>query len=285
MTVEPRGGEASWPWPFPRADLTAGLRRLQRDTSLRVVGLQPLTIPYQRPAIGRVRGIRVEFEGRGGPGACSLVVKEPRGTTRAGLAGAGRREAGVYRALAGQLPLRMPALIAAAPMGDWLLLEAVRSARDPSRWRSGDYWTAVEGLAQLHDRFWGLSEDLSAFPWLGRPLEADFEVHVTAAAQAIQRIVEFGQPEALAGAPERMRVLARLTTQADEVIAPLRREPSTLLHGDYWPGNIAVLKDGSQVVYDWQVTSVGPAVIDLLVFVSKTAWWFGEPPVASSNLS
>ncbi|NIN93720.1 MAG: phosphotransferase, partial [Anaerolineae bacterium] len=54
------------------------------------------------------------------------------------------------------------------------------------------------------------------------------------------------------------------------MVLPLRRAPNTLLHGDYWPGNIAVLGDQRQIVYDWQLAGVGPGVIDLLVFVNKS---------------
>jgi hypothetical protein len=165
-----------------------------------------------------------------------------------------------------------------------MILEAIRPLRRPEKWRPEDYWQAIEGLCRLHDRFWDLGEDLGAFPWLGRPLEADFEVHVTAAAQAIQRIVDGGQPVSLARTPERMQVLARLTTEADRIGEPLRAQPHTLLHGDYWPGNIAAVKEHGQVVYDWQMTAVGPAIMDLLVFISKSEWWFGELPVPAKDI-
>ena len=286
-TISPESGDgwaAPWPWPFAQAELTAGLRRHLGQPDLALTGVQPTTIQHQRPSIGRVRGILVGYLAGGEPGSCSLVVKEPRGTTRAGLAGAGRREVGVYQSLATQLPLRTPALIAAAPAGDWLVLEAARPVRGADRWKADDYRKAVRGLAALHDRFWGLGEDLNAFPWLGRPLEADFGVHVAAAAQAIERIVTSGRPEALAARPERVAMLARLTAQADRIAEPLQRLPFTLLHGDYWPGNIAVVRDGRQVVYDWQMASVGPFVLDLLTFVTKSQWWFGELPLEEAEI-
>ncbi|MEW6568583.1 MAG: aminoglycoside phosphotransferase family protein [Chloroflexota bacterium] len=269
----------AWPWPFSRADITAGLRRHLGDNTIQVLDIQPLKLRYLRPSIGRVRGLRAEYHGGHGPRTIRLVVKEPRGATRTGLAGAGRREVGVYHSLAAQLPLPTPALIAAAPAGDWLLLEALQPVRDAGEWLAEDYRTAIDALGSLHDRFWDLGEDLDAFPWLSRPIDADFEVHVAAAAQAIERIVAEGQPAPLAAIPERMQVLARLTTLAELVADPLRDVPRTFLHGDYWPGNIAVLKNRSQVVYDWQLAGVGPGVIDLLVFLTKSEWWFGELPM------
>lgn len=273
-----------WPWPFTQADLTAGLRRHLALPDLSVLDVQPVSIQHQRPSIGRVRGMLVAYQAGGEPDTCTLVVKEPRGTTRAGLAGAGRREVGVYQALADQLPLRTPAFVAGSPAGDWLVLEAIRPVRRADRWKPEDFWKAVQGLAALHDRFWDLGDDLDAFPWLGHPLQADFDVHVTAAAQAIDRIVTTGRPEALASRPDRVAVLAQLTAQADRIAAPLLHLPPTLLHGDYWPGNIAVVRDGRQVVFDWQMASVGPAVLDLLTFVTKSRWWFGDLPVGEDEI-
>ncbi len=129
------------------------------------------------------------------------------------------------QSLANDLPLHTPALIAAAPTGDWLVLEAVRPLRRADRWRAEDYWKAVRGLAALHERFWGLRDDLDAFPWLGRPLEADFAVHVAAAAQAIERIVTSGRPEALASRPERIAILAQLHGAGGSDRAPAARAP------------------------------------------------------------
>lgn len=273
-----------WPWPFSRGDITAGLRRHLGDNTIQVIEIQPVKMSYLRPSIGRVRGLRAEYEGDHGKRTIRLVVKEPRGATRTGLAGAGRREVGVYQSLAAQLPLSTPALIAASPYGDWMLLEALQPARDASQWLAEDYRTAIDALSSLHDRFWDLGEDLDAFPWLSRPIDSDFEVHVAAAAQAIERIVEEGQPAPLAAMPERMQVLARLTTLAEQVVEPLRDVPRTFLHGDYWPGNIAVLKNRSQVVYDWQLAGVGPGVVDLLVFLTKSEWWFGDLPMPREDI-
>lgn len=273
-----------WEWPFSLSDLTAGLRRCFEDTSIKIVTIRPISMTYSLPAIGRIRAMIIEYTGKGGPDSCKLVVKEPRGTTRTGLAGAGRREVGVYSSLATYLPLPTPSLVAASPLGDWLILEAVQTIRNPTQWSEEDYKTAIIALTRLHDRFWGLGEDLFNFRWLSNPLSADFEVHVAAAANAIERIVSQAHPEPLASVPERMQLLATLTMQADRIVAPMLNQPSTLLHGDYWPGNIAILDDGRQVVYDWQMASVGPGPIDLLVFVTKSTWWFDVLPISQEEI-
>lgn len=277
-------GGLPWPWPFSRGDLTAGLRRSLRDLSLRVTDVQPMVISRRRPSIGDLRGLQVSYKGNSGEGSCRLVVKEPRGTTRSGLAGAGRREVGVYQFLAGQLPVIIPSLIAASSSGDWLLLECVSPSRDSSRWQRKDYLKAIEALAALHDRFWSLGEDLSAFTWLSRPISKDFEVHVAAGAHAVETIRFRGEPASLALAAEKMQLLESLIAKADRIIAPLRKEPNTLLHGDYWPGNISVMKDGSQIVYDWQLTAIGPAILDVLVFIKKSAWSFDSVPIDEQQM-
>ncbi len=266
---------AGWSWPFSRADLTAGLRRYLGDYSLKIIALEPSTLSHRRPAIGRITGLEASYAGSQLEGSLKLVVKEPRGTTRTGLAGAGRREVGFYSSLASQIPMPTPGLVAFSKEGDWIILEYLESVREPPTWTRQDYDQAIEALVGLHDRFWALTEDLGAFFWLSDPLAADFDVHVAAADKAIKVMIEVGRPGPLAGSPEHVALLTGLARQAARVVGPLRSQPGTLLHGDYWPGNIATLSENVQAVYDWQLAGVGPAVMDLLVFINKTDWWFG----------
>ena len=275
---------AGWAWPFSFADLTAGLRKFFEDPTLSIGDVRPMTLPFQKPAIGRVRGMEVSFRRRTASGSIALVVKEPVGSTRIGLAGVGRREVGVYQHLAPQLPVTMPAFVAGSPHGDWLILEAIPFGRSTSRWAKSVYLEALDVLIRLHDRFWGLREDLGTFAWLSRPLEGDFEVYLTAATNAIKRIVRQGSPASLAGSPERLDLLKRLTEHAGQIAEPLQRETATLLHGDYWPGNIALDRQGGLTVYDWQLTGIGPPILDLLTFVKKTEWWFPGAPVSADDL-
>ncbi len=255
-----------------------------QDTSVAVQGVKPLAMPSRRPAIGILRAMEVEYVLGDETQTCRLVVKEPLGTTRTGLAGAGRREVGVYKSLADHLPIEVPRLIAASPVGDWLLMQTFESEREPEAWCNADYRRAIEALVELHDRFWGLGSDFDAFPWLGRPLSADFEVHVAAADKAIDRALHQSEPGLLVGVQERMQLLRALTKNADRVVSPLRQEPSTLLHGDYWPGNIAVLEGDRQIVYDWQLASVGAGIMDLLSFVNKSVWWFDPLPTDQEEI-
>lgn len=279
MLQIPESTPAQWEWPFSLSTITAGLRRHLSDTTLHVLEVEGFPLPHRRPSIGRIRGLHVSYTSKRGRRTAQLVLKEPLGTTRAGLAGAGRRELGVYQSLAGHLPLATPALIAGSPFGDWLIMEVIPTGTDPENWSRKHYLRAIEGLVNLHDRFWDLGDDLAAFAWLSRPQDIDFEVHLTAAAQAMERLVSAGSPAALTGDSTRMKLLETLIERADRIAAPLREEPATLLHGDYWPGNIAVAQDGTQVVYDWQLAAVGPGILDLLTFVVKSEWWYENLPL------
>ncbi len=273
-----------WPWPFSRSSLTAGLRRYFQDASIQIDRVEPTPIMDRRPSIGRIQGLEVGFNARGGAGHCNLVLKEPLGTTRAGLAGAGRREVGVYSSLAQHLPVSTPAMIVGSPIGDWLVLETIEDISESEHWTADAYRQAIEALVDLHDRFWDLGEDLHAYPWLSRPLDADLDIHVTAAELAYGRILEEGRPRAFTSKPERMQALEALIKHAPALAAPLRKEPATLLHGDYWPGNIAMLPDDALMVYDWQLAGVGPGIIDLLVFINKSVWWFGDLPLSIDEI-
>jgi hypothetical protein len=270
---------SEWPWPFGLSDISYGLRRYFDDTSISVTSIKPISLPDRRPSIGRIRAIRVKYKREDQEHTCDLVVKEPQGTTRTGLAGAGKREVGLYESLAAHLPLETPHMLVGSALGDWLILELIEQSIDPEAWKMADYRKAVDQLTALHDRFWGLDIDLSTFPWLGHPLTTDFEIYVTAAHQGLERIRESGKPAAIAEQLERMELLERLIASANEIVAPLQGETHTLLHGDYWPGNITALGRGRQVVYDWQLAGVGPGVMDLLAFVYKSLWWFDNIPV------
>jgi len=271
-----------WDWPFQMADLAAGLRLSIGDRTLQVDAIETIPIAHP-PCMGRIRALGVHYHGGGGSGLKRLVLKEPRAITRTGLAGAGRREVGVYRWLGTELPLRTPELVAASPVGDWLLLEEVSSLSAPADWTEGAYLGAVDLLVALHSRFWGMGEDLGMFTWLSRPWDSDYEVHISAAANAIERMVQDGEPAGITTVPIRMKVLAALTTQADQVAAPLRAQPFTLIHGDFWPGNIALQDDGYSV-YDWQLAAIGPGIMDMVVLLKKSEWWFDNVPFDANRL-
>jgi len=281
-------------WPFTNAQLTAGLRRYFADSSLQVMSISELPLP--RPANSltpsAVRGARIEYVAgsmlggayRGRQMSVDCVVKEPGGKLRVGLAGNGLREVGVYRSLAPQLPVQTPALIAADNAGSWLVLEAVLPELEPSAWTASDYERAIRTLAAIHERFWGLSDDLAVYPWLARPLATDFEVYVLSAVSAMEKMVVDNRPALITSSLEVLTGLGQMLTQVEVLAERLRAAPATLLHGDFHPGNIYLQEEGEAVVFDWQLAGVGPGVLDLVTFVNACRWERAELPITTEAL-
>ena len=275
-------------WPFSVAELTAGLRRYLAEPALHVSALseQPLA---QRRLPGRaaqaVRGLRVSYTLNEQTFSLDCVVKELFEAVRSGLTNPGVREAGLYRALAAQLPMPTPALIAADPAGSWLVLEAVEAADDSGQWDLTTFQQALALLARLHERFWDLADDLSAYPWLARPLSRDFEVHVYGAAQALGAVVRDEWPPIIAHSPQILGTIGQMISHAEQIAQPLRELPSTLLHGDFWAGNIVRDEDGDMVVLDWQLAGIGPGVLDLVAMIKTTEWAGGERPAPAERLA
>jgi hypothetical protein len=271
------------PWPFSVSELTAGLRRYFAAPTLQVKTLSERPLA-RGTAADQVRGLHVEYVVGADVIGVDCVVKEPLGATRAGLAGVGRREVGLYRSLAVHLPMNTPALIAADSLGGWLILEAVDAEIAPEVWRAQDYREAVRQLAALHERFWNLTDDLATYAWLARPLTGDFEIHVFAAAQALEKMVRDDWPPLITESANALVALAQMITQAEAVAKPLRATPPTLLHGDFWPGNVSLLEDGEMVVYDWQQAGLGPGVLDMVTFVSASRWARADLPLSGAEL-
>jgi hypothetical protein len=272
------------PWPFSRAELTAALRRKIGDPSLTITELYETEMPQRRPAIGRIRSLQVRTHGRTGKHKIDLVVKEPQGSTRAGMAGAGLREVSVYKTLGDHLPIRTPLLLTADTTGAWLIFNQLSAGRLPEQWKAADYLLATDQLAVLHDRFWGLGEDLTIYRWLRRPLDTDFSIHIQAAQLGISKLENRVPPSILSQDINLQHLLEQLIAHAENISTRLNQEATTLLHGDYWPGNIHVHSDGSLTLYDWEEASIGPAILDVVAFVQYSRWWFEPLPLAADTL-
>ncbi len=276
-------------WPFSRPALMAGLRRYLVAPRLRLLTVEPMGLPQVLPgnmadSLSLVRGLAVAVEIDGQVRQLPLVLKEaPVSEGGRVLSAVGRREYGVYRRLAPHLPLLVPGLVAGDASQGWIVVEALAALRAPQDWLPEDYREAITNLAALHDRFWGLDEDLAIFPWLGRPFDADYQPTVVAAAESLQHLLRDESIPALV-TPRNFLAFGALVQHADEIAAPLRAETHTLLHGDYWPGNIARPIDGRQIVFDWQRAGIGPGVLDLQLFILTTAMLL-EPPLALEELT
>lgn len=260
-----------WGWPFSRSELMAGLRRYLAASSLRLLDIHPIPLPTTMPGAAFAAesgtrlsamsvGVRIDGEDFDLP----LLLKQPP-VSRNGrvLRAVGQREYGVYRLLAPHLPLLVPGLVAGDEQEGWMILEVLTGLRPAAEWTAEDYDEALLNLVQMHDRFRGLSEVLETYPWLARPLEADYRDTVEAVQEAARMLRDEQRLDEFAS------LIDRLIAHIDRIAAPLRAETATLVHGDYWPGNIARPIDGRQIVYDWQLAGIGPELLDLVGFVQS----------------
>jgi hypothetical protein len=272
------------PWAFSQAELTAGLRSHTGDPRLTIISIAECAVKHSRPSVGRIRGLEVLVLSKGRQRKYQLVLKEPRGSSQIATAGNGRREILFYRNLGDQIPIPIPSLIAAHSDGEWLLLNLLPSTRRAEKWTAGDYLLAVENLVVLHDRFWNLNDPLRTYPWLSRPLDSDSMQHLHAARGAANRIgAEANQANYLDN-PELNHIIQVLVENSDSFISRLKQSPQTLLHGDYWPGNLSLQKRDQLAAYDWQQAGIGPGILDMVAMIQNSLWWFGKLPLPAAHL-
>jgi hypothetical protein len=265
---------------FSISGLSAGLRQYTGDPSLKITSIQEVDLPELRPARGRIRALSVTYQTLTLEKIIKLIHKEPIGTTRTGTAGVGLREVSLYKFLGNQIPINIPQLYAAHPEGHWLALEFIENGIQSDQWTAEQYLIATGELVSLHDRFWGLGDVLHAYSWLASPLEGDFDIHMNAASNGIDRLIRINLDEHQFLDREFIHLLQQLPRYAKVIAATLLELPATLLHGEYWPGNIYIKKDGNIVIFDWQMAAIGPGVLDLLKFVKLSQWWFSPLPLS-----
>jgi hypothetical protein len=161
------------------------------------------------------------------------------------------------------LPLSVPTLVDAG--AGWFVVTAEDD--DEGDWPDADLHGALRDLARLHDAFdttAGLRqpvEDLDAL--LLRP----FSPAAIEALLAPARRAGFPLPAPLAG----------LLDDPAAILEAASAEPTTLLHGDPWPGNILRPAPGRRVWVDWELASLGPAAADLASWLGQTPWHTGRP--------
>ncbi|HKZ68791.1 MAG TPA: phosphotransferase [Anaerolineales bacterium] len=269
-------------WPFTMMELTAGLRRYLADPTLRVleVAAEPLDLTL---ASTPTRGLGIDVERCGHGEHYSYLLTQPR-PVRYGVPGGGQREAGFHRSSRPPLTFVAPEMVTADPRGLWILLEPYPSGYTLEGWTADHYRQAVINLAYFHDRYWELDEDLANYPWVSFPLANDLETICMAAAISVEKVIHDGCVPVLCSSVEYMTAVAHIISQADEIARELRAAPQTLLHGDYWPGNISIDEDNRHVVYDWQMVGVGPGLLDLVTFIRKSERYIDSMPVDAEEL-
>lgn len=273
------------PWPFRRSQLTAGLRSHTADNKLTIREIKEFLLPDRRPSVGRIRGIELVSQGTAGRSSYQLVLKEPQGTTRAGMAGVGRREVAFYHNLAEQIPIGVPTLLADQPDGEWMVFEYIQTDLASDQWTADHYLYAMDNLAILHDRFWRLEEVLGIYNWLARPLTRDLEIYLQAATTGTQRLLNKGSLPIFQLETGYLEMLQDLVGHAGFIAQELRKLPATLIHGDYWPGNLVQAQGGKLLALDWQMVGIGPGLLDLVKFTQASRWNFSPLPLTQTEIS
>ncbi|NJL95070.1 MAG: hypothetical protein HC915_15820 [Anaerolineae bacterium] len=155
-------------------------------------------------------------------------------------------------------------------LGEWLLLELLEDLRPPEAWTLDDYREAMRNLALLHNRFWELEEDLEVMG-LQAPLGKQFAASLAASQQATQQLLAASPAPEWLKAPRYRQLLHTLAAHLQEVAAPLQAQPMTLIHGDYWPDNLAASRENArQKVTGWHAACIGPAILDVVHFQQQT---------------
>jgi hypothetical protein len=275
--VKRRVQRAAGEFPFSRQELMAGLRRYLADPTLRLNSITPIPLPLQMPSSSfgdsgtLIRAFACTVLLDGDEFSLPLILKEPPITPQGRvLSAVGQRELGVYRQLASHLPFLVPGLVAGDSGEGWIVIEALTGVRPPQDWSIGDYDEAIDNLVALHDYFYGLQEDLNNYAWLARPFDADYAETIEIAANCALLLGLYKPSLPFFAETSQAEFLQVLIQAADQIAAPLMAETFTLVHGDYWPGNIGCLIDGRQMVFDWQLAAIAPAVLDLVSFAQAT---------------
>ena len=141
-----------------------------------------------------------------------------------------------------------------------IVLEDLTSARqgdDLHGCSIEDAARVVERIAPFHARWLGRAP--TGFPRWGDRIEARQAGYERNLGVFLER---FGDR-----LPVEARTIAeRLRPRLAEVIAPLVAREQTLIHGDLHLDNV-LFAAGRPVILDWQTPSIGPAILDVVMFV------------------
>jgi len=186
--------------------------------------------------------------------AKQVVVRRPTRYTPEAARRTAEREGRVLRHCAAR-GLRTPRPFAVDSEAAAVVLEYVAGAPDLSLQNAPSMLVPMaDELARIH----------RLGPPDGPPL---LERHADRTGQAIRKT-----PRHLDLALDEPRVRAVLTR-----VWPFpQHNPDTLLHGDYWPGNLLWSSNELVAVLDWAVAAIGDPLADVAIARLDILWVFGE---------
>ncbi|NOZ72595.1 MAG: phosphotransferase, partial [Chloroflexi bacterium] len=189
-----------------------------------------------------------------------------------------------YQQLSPNIPLTMPSVIAVVPARGDIWMQPFAPSKPSNHWSASwdqsDVEQTLTDLARLHARFWGKTDQLARQPWLAQPIGRDAEALLRDAQEGLEQIIaDAAYDRSLTSA--RVHQLLALAQHYQGLLEFLEATPSTLLHGDAGFQNIAIRGDGGvRVWYDWQLSGVGPAALDLVTYLHPWAYPLAQPPLS-----
>lgn len=254
-------------YPFGHAALLGGLRQFMGAPSLKLNAITTITSPQvvaghfgaqmYSASIQHLQ-VQVLLDGQQYPFWLLLTQDD---------APALKRVIQLNDFLASQLPVLLPGYITGSVDDGWMVQEAALNLRHPHEWTVDDYRELVDNLAMLHDRYWGLEEDLDIFEWLPRPLDRGFGRLLT---QLAENVAALTDTEAWFSQGRWPAMFGALQAHLAAIVAPLQAEPLTLTHGNYWAGTVGRPVDGRQIITGWRNMAIAPAILDVVRFHHQT---------------
>lgn len=227
-------------------------------------------------------------------------------------------EALIYQELAERLPDILPSAHYIHPAGDlsWLLLEDVPNHFPPAVWTTDESDGAIEALAAVHASFWDDTPDLNWLPQLfddadsmmsweelrdanavyfdEGPAAIVSEHAIASAGRLAPRFMEAANGlvvmRELGGWPgvfgeSHMAAVADLLDDPVPMLAALREQPQTLLHGSPQPYHWRTTLFDQMYLVDWREAKSGPAALDLVALIEGLPLVFAVNEMARSIFS
>jgi len=147
-----------------------------------------------------------------------------------------------------------------------LLLEDLATGRPGDVLRGctvDDAALVLEAIAPFHARWWGERAPVAAFPRWGTDSDARQDRYEAQVGVFLERYGDKLPADALT-------IVERLRSQLGSIIETLAMRPHALIHADLHLDNIIFDSSGlrpSVAVVDWQTTVIGPAAVDVALFL------------------
>ena len=148
-----------------------------------------------------------------------------------------------------------------------LVLEDISDARPPSQVEGGsldDALISLATLAKFHAHHWMNEESIAVSDRIWAVNRLPKVIQASYARNREEFVARFGD---LVG-KEKMQVIDDAQGCLEDLLAPLARDPWTLLHGDYRLDNIMFRSNGEIVVIDYQLLCKGRPGWDVAYFIT-----------------